>query len=79
MARSSLDIPQVPEDLVEYRSKIWTEVHLLRSDFQQIEMLEAQLGELKDDVQSAKTWAKAFGVFLGSVVAGLETFRRFFP
>jgi hypothetical protein len=41
MSRSSLDIPPVPADLVEYRSKIWTEVHLLRSDFQTVEMLEA--------------------------------------
>ena len=79
MARSSLDIPPVPKNLTEYRSKIWTEVHLLRTDFQKVEMLEAELGELREDVQSAKTWARAFGVFLGSCVAGLEAFRRFFP
>ena len=79
MSRSSLDIPPVPRNLTEYRSKIWTEVHLLRTDFQMVEMLEAEVGELREDVQSAKTWAKSFGVFLGSCVAGIEAFRRLFP
>ena len=79
MSRSSLDIPPVPSDLVEYRSKIWTEVHLLRSDFQTVEMLEAEVGELREEVQSAKTWAKSFGVFLSLCIAVLESIRRLFP
>ena len=79
MSRSSLDIPPVPADLVEYRSKIWTEVHLLRSDFQTVEMLEAEVGELREEVQSAKTWAKSFGVFLSLCIAVMESLRRFFP
>lgn len=70
MPRSSLDIPPVPKNLTEYRTKIWTEVHLLRSDFQMIEMLEAEVGELKEDVQAAKTWAKASMYFVG-VFAGI--------
>tara|TARA_B100000287_G_scaffold69407_1_gene60972 strand:+ start:686 stop:925 length:240 start_codon:yes stop_codon:yes gene_type:complete len=79
MSRSSLDIPPVPKNLTEYRSKIWTEVHLLRTDFQMVEMLEAEVGELREDVQSAKTWAKSFGVFLSLCIAGLEAVRRLFP
>ena len=79
MSRSSLDIPPVPENLTEYRSKIWTEVHLLRTDFQMVEMLEAEVGELREDVQSAKTWAKSFGVFLSLCIAVMESLRRFFP
>ena len=79
MARSSLDIPPVPTNLTEYRSKIWTEVHLLRSDFQMVEMLEAEVGQLREEVDSAKTWAKSFGVFLSLCIAGLETMRRLFP
>ena len=79
MSRSSLDIPPVPRNLTEYRSKIWTEVHLLRTDFQMVEMLEAEVGELREDVQSAKTWAKSFGVFLSLCIAGIEAFKRLFP
>jgi len=79
MSRSSLDIPPVPKNLMEYRSKIWTEVHLLRTDFQTVEILEAEVGELREEVKSAKTWARAVGVFLGSCVAGIEAFRRLFP
>jgi hypothetical protein len=35
-----------------------------------VEMLEAEVGELKEDVQTAKTWAKASMYFVG-VFAGL--------
>ena len=79
MARSSLDIPPVHRNLTEYRSKIWTEVHLLRSDFQMVELLEAEVGELREEVDSAKVWAKSFGVFLSLCLAGLEAVRRLFP
>lgn len=79
MAHSSLDIPPVPSDLTEYRSKIWTEVHLLRTDFQMVEILEAEVGELKEEVNSAKVWTKSFGVFLGLCLAGFEVFHRLFP
>tara|TARA_B100000902_G_C26655599_1_gene595875 strand:+ start:186 stop:425 length:240 start_codon:yes stop_codon:yes gene_type:complete len=79
MSRSSLDIPPVPSDLVEYRSKIWTEVHLLRTDFHMIEILEAEVGELREEVNTAKVWAKAFGVFLSSILAVSEVARRLFP
>ena len=79
MSRSTLDIPPVPKNLTEYRSKIWTEVHMLRSDFHMVEILEAEVGELRDEVQSAKTWAKSFGVFLSLCLAVMETIRRLFP
>ena len=79
MSRSSLDIPPVPSDLIEYRSKIWTEVHLLRNDFHMVEMLESEVGELREEVRTAKVWAKSFGVFLSSILAVFETMRRFFP
>lgn len=79
MSRTSLDIPPVPINLIEYRSKIWTEVHLLRADFHTVEMLEAEVGELRDNVQSVKTWAKAFGVFISLFVTGIEAIRRLFP
>tara|TARA_R100001530_G_C4321425_1_gene155958 strand:- start:8137 stop:8376 length:240 start_codon:yes stop_codon:yes gene_type:complete len=79
MSRSSLDIPPVPENLTEYRSKIWTEVHLLRSDFHMVEILEGEVGELREEISSAKTWAKSFGVFLSLCVAGIEAFKRLFP
>lgn len=78
MPRTSLNIPPVPDDLTEYRSKIWTEVHLLRSDFHTVEMLEGELGELREEVRTAKIWAKAFGVLLSSFFAGLEALRRFY-
>tara|TARA_R100000231_G_scaffold91838_1_gene69136 strand:- start:692 stop:928 length:237 start_codon:yes stop_codon:yes gene_type:complete len=76
---STLNIPPVPDDLDEYRSKIWVEVHMLRTDFHRVEMLEAEVGELREDINTAKTWARAFGVFLSSVVAVLEYIRRSFP
>jgi len=79
MSRSTLDIPPVPKNLTEYRSRIWTEVHMLRSDFHTVEILEAEVGELREEVQSAKTWAKSFGVFLSLCLAVLETIRRLFP
>ena len=79
MSRSTLDIPPVPKNLTEYRSRIWTEVHMLRSDFHTVEILEAEVGELREEVQSAKTWAKSFGVFLSLCIAVMESLRRFFP
>jgi hypothetical protein len=42
-------------------------------------MLEAEVGELRDNVQSVKTWAKAFGVFISLFVTGIEAIRRLFP
>jgi len=78
MPRTSLNIPPVPDDLTEYRSKIWTEVHLLRSDFHMVEMLEGEVGDLREEVRTAKIWAKAFGVLLSSLFAGLEALRRFY-
>jgi hypothetical protein len=77
MPRTTLDIPPAPKDLREYRAKIWTEVHLLRHDLHQVEMLEAEVGILKGEVRTAKTWTKAMGFFLGSVVAVMEYLRRF--
>ena len=44
-----------------------------------VEILEAEVGELRDEVQSAKTWAKSFGVFLSLCLAVMETVRRLFP
>lgn len=79
MSRSSLDIPPVPKNLNTYRSKIWTEVHLLRHDFHRVEMLEQEIMDVRDDVKSAKTWARAFGVFFSLCLAGIETMRRLFP
>jgi len=79
MPRSSLDSPPIPKDLREYRIKLWTEVHLLRQDFTRIEELESEVGEMREELDKAKTWARAFGVFLSLCVAGLEAVRRLIP
>ena len=44
-----------------------------------IEILEAEVGELREEVNTAKVWAKAFGVFLSSILAVSEVARRLFP
>tara|TARA_R100000231_G_scaffold25602_1_gene23300 strand:- start:1043 stop:1282 length:240 start_codon:yes stop_codon:yes gene_type:complete len=79
MSRSTLDVPPVPEDLEVYRLKMWTEVHMLRQDFHTIEILEQEVVELREEVNTAKTWAKSFGVFLSLCIAVLESIRRLFP
>jgi hypothetical protein len=44
-----------------------------------VEILEGEVGELREEISSAKTWAKSFGVFLSLCVAGIEAFKRLFP
>ena len=79
MSRSTLDVPPVPEDLEVYRLKMWTEVHMLRQDFHTIEILEQEVVELREEVNTAKTWAQSFGVFRSLCIAVLESIRRLFP
>jgi hypothetical protein len=61
---STLDIPKPPKDLRDYRLKLWTEVHMLRKDFQRVEILEQEVGDVREEIKTAKVWGKVIGTFL---------------
>ena len=73
---NSLDIPDVPRKVTEYRSKMWIEVHLLRHDVEGLKKREKRIDTLEEEVQKAKTWAKAATYFVGLFTSAAAILKK---
>ncbi|HIG58213.1 MAG TPA: hypothetical protein EYF95_04765 [Flavobacteriales bacterium] len=77
MSHSTLDIPKPPKDLREYRLKLWTEVHMLRKDMHTVEILEQEIGDVKEEIKTVKIWGKVLGAFITVLISIVSLVHRF--
>tara|TARA_B100000959_G_scaffold222653_1_gene235757 strand:+ start:465 stop:722 length:258 start_codon:yes stop_codon:yes gene_type:complete len=73
---NGLKIPDMPQKVKEYRSKMWTEVHLLRHDVEDLKKDRDRIESLEKDVHTAKTWAKASTYFVGIFTAAAGVLKK---
>lgn len=77
MPNSTLDIPKPPKDLRDYRLKMWTEVHMLRKDMHKVEILEQEVGNVKQEIRTIKVWGKVLGTVTTVFISILGILKRF--
>jgi len=76
MPNSTLDIPKPPKDLRDYRLKLWTEVHMLRKDMNQVWILEQEIGGVKEEIRTVKIWGKVLGAFITVLISIVSLVNR---
>ena len=76
MSHSTLNIPKPPKDLREYRLKLWTEVHMLRKDMHIVEILEQEIGDVKEEIKTVKIWGKVLGAVVTIFISIASVLKR---
>ena len=55
---------------------MWIEVHLLRHDVEGLKKREKRIDTLEEEVQKAKTWAKAATYFVGLFTSAAAILKK---
>jgi len=56
---------------------MWTEVHMLRKDMHKVEILEQEIGDVKEEIRTIKVWGKVLGAVTTVFISILGILKRF--
>tara|TARA_R100001463_G_scaffold43544_6_gene90857 strand:- start:11397 stop:11636 length:240 start_codon:yes stop_codon:yes gene_type:complete len=73
---NGLNIPDMPEKVSDYRSKMWFEMHWIRHEVELLKKDRKRLDALEDNVKQAKTWAKASAYFVGAFASLVGVLKK---